>query len=294
MDLNNQDKKNTIGKISSFIVVVIIVLLIGYLVINNNDTRLDEKKHSIAIQDLEENEENNQNKEILGIDDEINDDMQDSVEETIENVDTSDVNRKIIVFKDKNHNALKEDDEEICDICVGKYINAVSLSGGTVYPSNENFLEIPIQGGGLINEDKINTTNHVWGFFSDREVIIPHTDIFLGDGVGDLYLPAWEYSVAMSGSNSMMKKGKIIKDESGGYEVKYIFNDLLPILSEKYKKEEDIYVYFIPNKDKLGTGYLVKSNIQKESDNYFINLVWSFTNMFNDVLEPENLTVVVL
>jgi len=291
MDFKDQNTKNTVGKIVSFVVVAFIIFLVGYLVISSNDTKLNEEMHSTAIQDLEENGENNQNNEILGIDDKIDEDEQDSIKE---NTTDLSISRKIIVYKDKNHNQSQDDDEDVCDICVGKYINAVSLSGGTVYPSNENFLEIPIQGGGLINEDKINTTNHIWGFFDDREVIIPHTDIFLGDGVEDLYLPAWEYTVAISGANTTMQKGELLNSTNGHYEVSYVFNDLLPILNEQYKGEKEVYIYFIPDRSKLGTGYLVKGKIQKKVEEYSLDIIWPFNSMFDDVLKPENLTVVVL
>lgn len=211
--------------------------------------------------------------------------------------------RSVQIFVDKNRNNIKDSNEELCDVCIAKNIVGAQVSYSEGYPGVDSLKEITIEGGGKIDENKFVGINKVWGFFSDREMLIPDYTIALGDGSSDVYVPGWPIEVNTAGVNAnLVSISEVEKQDNGGYTVSYNFQALIPALSSAYNNRDEVWVYFTPKSNKLGLSYLTKGLIKKDADGtvtgsnsgFYLRVVWPFKDAQKNALKEENIKFILL
>ena len=228
------------------------------------------------------------------------------VEPTSTSADTTlsvtDTQRNAVVYIDSNKNKTRDNGEDVCDVCIAKVFNVAQANLYGALPGLSSVKEITINGGGQFDISKVVGTNQAWGFFQDREVLIPNALVLANDGASDLEIPAWETSVTISGVNANITSSLNTGKTENGFEVIYIFDSLLPALKKKADANEEIWIVLTPDLTQPAKLYVASANFTQDknkqystsSTGYYLKVNWSILEEFDTAVDADNVNFVLL
>lgn len=204
------------------------------------------------------------------------------------------------IFIDKNKNNKQDNGETNCDVCIAKALIAGQVNA-EVFPNLNNLLQISVQGGGILQSDKLLQINTVWGVFADREIIIPNYLVLNGDATSEIDIPAWEIDTEISGVNANISNIVKTAEQVGqNFTIRYYFSNLLPVLSAAKDKDSFVWVYFLPDSSQLAKVYLNKGKLMDNpnptdyQDKYYLEIVWPLSEYYVSSSKKNSVNFVLL
>lgn len=203
------------------------------------------------------------------------------------------------IFVDENKNGSKDENEVGCDVCIARALAYTTQTESL--PLINDLKYTTIKSAGELDVNEIQTAKIVWGFFEDREIIIPNQPIKV-DLEGNVFIPAWKTNVSVVGLNANIKEVLVQKKIKGQYALRYTFETLVPSLQAAAEENKSLWVYLTPDPNNLGLSYLVEAKIAQDktgsivgkSNGYYIDVVWKIDQNLPASLDPKNIAFVLL
>lgn len=193
--------------------------------------------------------------------------------------------RKLIVFIDKNNDGLKDSNEVACTLCSGQSLLFGEKYSGSLLPITAKINTASIDIKGTIKESALGTANIGWGVYSSKNIIIPTSDIAFGDGTLDKQIPAYEYIAKIAGVNA-----NIVQVEDIGSDTEYHFKTLIPILKTNLENSKKLYVKYSLNPEE-SKYYIAEGAIKKDIEDYIITVNWNVQSSIKQgYLNAANIT----
>lgn len=195
---------------------------------------------------------------------------------------------KATIYLDENHNKKWDSGEETCDICIAKQL-VVSNSSGQL-------TTVSIAGSGSVDKAGLSGNYKSWGFYKDRQVLMP--EIVLTDYIvnKEIQIPAWGILGSVTGVNANIQESKIIQSEPTI--VRYQFEQLLPIFNKTYNNENKVWVNISNVENDIDKQIMTVAafardemgEITGEAGGYYLDVKWEKAyaeNLFTDYQQLE-------
>ena len=177
--------------------------------------------------------------------------------------------RKLSVYIDKNSNGIKDADETLCTLCTGEQLLFGKTGNKGNFPIVSNIKNLGLDTSGSIKESALQSADIAWGAFEDKDFIVATSQIAFGDGSGDNFIPAYEYSAKIAGVNANISD---IQDVDG--ETQYSFKTLVPIMQTSLQQSKTVYIKYSLNPD--DTKYYISSGkITSAGPEYYFKTKWN-------------------
>lgn len=178
--------------------------------------------------------------------------------------------RKLSIYIDKNTNGTKDADEILCTLCKGEQILFGRTGNDGSFPILSNINNLGLDTSGSVKESSLNNANITWGAFENKHFIVATSQIAFGDGTGDNFVPAYEYSAKIAGINANIYD---VQEVNGG-EMQYSFKTLVPIMQTSLQQAKTVYIKYSLNPE--DTRYYISSGkLTSDGQKYFFKTRWN-------------------
>lgn len=195
--------------------------------------------------------------------------------------------KKIALFLDKNRDLAKQDEEANCQACGDRsFVLGNSQAAGAPV---SGLTTVKADRNGIISDAKSADYNQIWGVSVDRSVMVPPTEYYYSDGMGEIPAPVFEITGVIAAINANVVRAH---EEDGA--IIYEFEMLIPAMSASTTAGNPLWVKLTPDLTKENEFYLSSGTLEATDEGYSLKVDWGRAGNVANILKLDNLEFVIL